>query len=104
MIDYDCNKYPCSARRRLDGAQSRLRAGRRGPASSMGVGGPLGGRRSLVREEQPRAGGGGSRGRAGGGTGGGGGGGGGRGIGKGKERRIGEEIRWEVGCWAVGLL
>ena len=29
---------------------------------------------------------------------------GGRGIGKGKERRIGEEIRWEVGCWAVGLL
>ena len=25
-----------------------------------------------------------------------------RGVGKGKERRIGEEIRWEVGCWAVG--
>jgi len=39
----------------LGGAQSRLRAGRRGPASPMGVGGPLGGRRSLVREEQPRA-------------------------------------------------
>ena len=29
---------------------------------------------------------------------------GGRGVGKGKERRIGEEIRWEVGCWAVGPL